>query len=159
VGQSLKVLMIEDREDDALLAADQRRRAVYDATCHRVETAPEVKAALAREPWDLILSDYNLPGMGGMQVLQLYKDSGLDIPFVVMSGRIGEVAVAEALRSGAHDFVSKDHASVLGMVVKNALRESASRIERGRENLEIRRLNAELMRLNEDLRNAPLTTS
>src|SRR5580704_4882389 len=101
--QPLKVLMIEDCEDDAFLATDQLRRAGYDPTCHRVETAPDVEAALAREPWDLILSDYNLPGLSGLKALQIYRDSGLDIPFVFMSGSIGEVAVAHALRAGACD--------------------------------------------------------
>jgi CheY-like chemotaxis protein len=154
MGQPLKVLMIEDNENDALLAEDRLRRAGYDLTCHRVETAQDVQAALARETWDLILSDYNLPGLTGMEALQLYKDSRLAIPYVVMSGSIGEVAVAQALRSGADDFVSKDHASILGFVVENVLRESATRMERQRENLELRRLNAELLRLNDELRKA-----
>ena len=154
MGQPLKVLMIEDSEEDAYLASDHLQRAGYDLTFNRVDTAPDVKAALAREKWDLILSDYNLPGLSGLQALQVYKASGLDIPFLVMSGSIGEASVAQALRTGAHDYVSKDHAAVLGFVVENALRESAIRIERRRENLEIRRLNAELTRLNEELREA-----
>jgi len=151
---ALKVLMVEDSDNDAFLAVDRLRRAGYDLTYQRVETEPDLKDALAREKWDLILSDYNLPCLGALQALQICKDLGPDIPFVVMSGSIGEEAVAELLRSGAHDYVSKDRASGLGLVVENELREAASRVALRRENLEVRQRNAELMRLNDELRKA-----
>jgi phosphoserine phosphatase RsbU/P len=127
MGRPLKVLMIENSEDDAVLAAYELQRAGYDLTSHRVETGPDLAAALARETWDLILSDYNLPGFSGLHALHIVKDSGLNIPFLLRSGTISEGALAEALRAGAHGHVSKDRASVLAPAVEHVLRECASR--------------------------------
>jgi CheY-like chemotaxis protein len=133
MGQPLRVLIVDDSSDDAFLTADNLRRAGYDPIWHRVETEQDLTASLSRDTWDVILSDYNLPTFSGMQALRIYKESELDIPFLLVSGSISGVALAEALRAGVDAYVSKDHASELGSVVERQLRAVVNRKQLGQE--------------------------
>jgi DNA-binding NtrC family response regulator len=148
----LRVLIVENSEDDALLMVDCLREAGYDPDWHGVETAQQLTAALASAgDWGLILSDYTMPSFGGLQALEIYRRSGLDIPFILVSGSIGEERAVEAMRAGVQDYIMKDHMQRLGPAVDRELREAANRDERRATFHENRRLNEELSELNESL--------
>jgi PAS domain S-box-containing protein len=134
----LQLLMIEDNEDDALFTTRELRRAGYEVHGERVATEEELRAALPRRVWDLILCDFTLPGFGGAQALALAKRLVPDVPFIFVSGTIGEEAVAEAMRSGAQDYVMKDRLKRLVPAVARELREAAMRREARQADLFLR---------------------
>ncbi len=94
----LRVLIVEDSEQDAGLLLRELRRAGYSPVFERVETAREMVDALGREVWDVVLSDYVLPGFSGLAALKILRDRGLDLPFIVVSGQIGEDVAVEMMR-------------------------------------------------------------
>jgi DNA-binding NtrC family response regulator len=99
MGKPLRVLIVEDSDDDAELLRAELGRAGYDLSCGRVQTAAEMRAALESSSWDLVLSDFSMPTFSGPAALELLKASGLDIPFIIVSGTIGEeTAVSPASR-------------------------------------------------------------
>jgi signal transduction histidine kinase len=152
VTTPLKVLIVENSENDAILIADCLTRAGYRTEWERVETAPGLASALvSAAPWDLILSDYSMPGFSGLAALQIYQQSGLDIPFILISGSIGEERAVEAMHSGVHDYIMKDRMRRLAPAVDRELREAANRKARRTAVNENQRLNAELLELNEML--------
>lgn len=128
--QPLRVLVVEDSEDDFLLLLHQLRAGDFDPSCRRIASENEMKEALA-EPWDIVISDYVLPGFGGIAALDLLKSSGRDIPFIIVSGKIGEETAVDAMRAGAHDFIVKGNLARLVPAVSRELREAESRL-RGR---------------------------
>ena len=126
----LRLLLVEDSEDDATLVLLELRRAGFVPLATRVETAEAMSTALRAEPWDLILADYNLPAFSGLAALDLYHESGLDIPFLIVSGTIGEELAVEAMRAGAHDYLLKGNLTRLGPAITRELREAQLRRER-----------------------------
>src|SRR5919106_5828043 len=104
---ALKVLFIEDSENDALLLARELRRDGYDLVSERVETAEAMRSALRAKRWDLILSDYSMPHFKGTEALELVNEMGLDIPFIFVSGTIEEDTAVKAMKAGAHDYMMK----------------------------------------------------
>ncbi len=132
MNQPLQVLLIEDSEDDALLLEIELRRAGYHPKCHRVETLETLNGALAKQEWDLVISDYRLPRFDGLAALAAVRDKGLDLPFVIVSGFITEDAAVAAMKAGAHDYVMKDNLARLGPAVQRELREAGVRRERRR---------------------------
>ena len=129
-GRSLRVLLIEDSPDDAVLVIRELQRAGYAPQLERIETAAEMRAALGRQTWDLVLSDYELPRFSGLSALRVLRDSGLDLPFVVVSGAIGEDTAVAAMKAGAHDYLMKDKLARLGPAIERELREAEVRHER-----------------------------
>ena len=123
----LRVLMVEDRENDALLVLRELRCAGYEPHFKRVATRQEFLALLQQELWDVVLADYSLPQYSGLEALQAVRDLVPDLPFVVVSGTIGEEVAVAAMRAGADDFVLKHSLSRLGPVVDRELRDSAMR--------------------------------
>jgi len=99
----LRLLIVEDSEDDALLAVRELRRAGYDVKFERVETATAMAAALEQQTWDLVIADYSLPQFTGAAALELLQSTGLDVPFIIISGSIGEDLAVAVMKSGAHD--------------------------------------------------------
>ena len=97
----LRCLMVEDDENDALLALRELRGGGGEVTWQRVETAAAMKEALARQPWDAIISDFKMPNFNGLAALELLRASGLDIPFIVVSGTIGEDVAVAMMKAGA----------------------------------------------------------
>ncbi len=128
----LRVLIIEDSEDDALLMVMALSRGGYKPVFKRVETAEEIRSALDEQIWDLILCDHNLPQLNGRTALGLVQQRGADIPFIIVSGTIGEEAAVAAMKAGAHDYIMKDNLSRLAPAVERELRESVVRGERRR---------------------------
>jgi two-component system cell cycle sensor histidine kinase/response regulator CckA len=128
----LRVLLIEDSEDDAALLLRALRPGGYDLTVERVETAETMRAALDRHPWDLVISDYSMPRFTGPAALQLLQEAGIDLPFIIVSGTIGEETAVAAMKAGAHDFLMKGQLTRLLPAVARELREAAERRERRR---------------------------
>ncbi|MBI3995173.1 MAG: diguanylate cyclase, partial [Nitrospirae bacterium] len=129
MGKPLRVLIVEDSEDDAALLVRELERGGYDPTFERVDTAQGMSDALARGPWDVIICDYNLPHFSAPAALMLAQKSGLDLPFVVVSGSIGEDVAVAAMKSGAHDYVMKGNLKRLVPAVERELREAKVRTE------------------------------
>jgi phosphoserine phosphatase RsbU/P len=123
----LRVLMVEDSEDDALLVGLELRRGGYAAEVRRVESPEALRAALA-EPWDVVVSDYALPGFDGLAALRMVRELS-ELPFVLVSGTIGEERAVEALKSGAGDFVPKQNLSRLVPAIEREMRDAAVRHE------------------------------
>jgi PAS domain S-box-containing protein len=132
MGKPLRVLIVEDSEDDALLLLRELQRGGYDVEFERVETAMAMLSALAQKTWDLILSDYSLPEFNAPQALEVLKASDLDLPFIIISGTIGEETAVAALKAGANDFLTKGNFARLGPAIERELREAESRRERRR---------------------------
>src|SRR5687767_7131027 len=103
----LRILLVEDSEDDARLVLREIRRGGYEIETERVETAETMRTALARQSWDLIISDFSLPSFSAPNALEVLKKSELDLPFIIVSGTIDEESAVNALKAGAHDFIVK----------------------------------------------------
>jgi PAS domain S-box/uncharacterized domain HDIG len=127
----LRVLIIEDSEEDAHLLLRELRRG-YEVEFERVETAGAMRAMLSEKEWDLILSDYSMPKFSAPKALKVLEASGLDVPFIIVSGTIGEDVAVEALKAGADDFLVKGKFARLGPTIERALREAEIRRDRKR---------------------------
>ena len=138
-ARPLRVLLIEDYEEDALLLARHLKRVGYALEFRRVETAEQLQEALG-EPraWDLILADYTLPNFGAREALRLIQERGVDVPFIIVSGTIDEVSAVNAMRAGAHDYVLKGHLERLFPAIERELADGARRRERLRTEAELR---------------------
>jgi PAS domain S-box-containing protein len=130
MGTPLQVLIIEDVEDDALLMLRELEKGGYSPVHRRVETAEAMKAALQQKPWDIIISDYHLPRFTGLQALKLFKGTGIDIPFILVSGMIGEELAVEAMKAGVHDYIMKGNLARLVPAIERELREAQGRQQR-----------------------------
>ena len=126
----INVLIVEDSEDDAFLIKRELQRGGYDVFIHRVDTITGINASLSSRRWDIIISDYNLPGFDGLHALKIFKSFGLDIPFLLISGAVGEEIAVDAMKAGAHDYIKKDNLSRLVPAVTRELREVQVRKER-----------------------------
>ena len=120
-------MILENSEDDTVLILNELNKGGYDPQWHRVDSENEFKAALKIKTWDVILADYRLPRFSGLYALQIVKERGLDIPFIIVSNAAGEAAVVEAMRAGAHDYIIRDQLSRLIPVVERELKESEIR--------------------------------
>ena len=127
MGTPLRVLIVEDSEEDTLLIVRELKRGGFDPIHERVETAESMKAALSTKTWDLILADYSMPHFSGLEALKLLKASGLDLPFIIVSGSIGEDVAVEAMKSGAHDYLMKNNLTRLIPAIQQELREAEVR--------------------------------
>jgi diguanylate cyclase (GGDEF)-like protein/PAS domain S-box-containing protein len=121
--KQLRLLIVEDSENDTFLIKRELNRGGYEVALKRVETSADFSAALEQEAWDLIISDYNLPGYDGLAALKTVKDKGLDIPFILASGAIGEETAVDAMKLGAQDYINKDNLNRLVPAVERELRE------------------------------------
>jgi PAS domain S-box-containing protein len=126
----LRILMVEDSANDTLLLAAELKRGGYDPVFERVETAASMQAALEVHEWDLIICDYSMPQFSGPEALALYLQRALDIPFISVSGAVGEETVAELIKAGAHDYVMKSNLARLVPAVKRELRAAQERRDR-----------------------------
>jgi PAS domain S-box-containing protein len=126
--------MVEDSADDTLLIAAELQRGGLDPVYERVETPASMQAALEVHSWDLIICDYSMPRFDGWAALAIYQQQGLDIPFIGVSGTVGEENVAEMLKAGAHDYVMKGNLGRLVPVVRRELR--AAQEQRNRRQTE-----------------------
>jgi PAS domain S-box-containing protein len=126
----IRVLLAEDSEDDALLLIEALRAAGYDPDYRTINNRSDLAAALEEGGWDVVISDYSMPSFGAPEALRVVQESGLDLPFIIVSGRIGEDVAAEAMKAGAHDFVSKRNLARLPAAVGREIREAEVRRRR-----------------------------
>ncbi|HXU80885.1 MAG TPA: response regulator [Polyangia bacterium] len=129
MGKSLNVLLVEDSEDDAAFVLRELKRSDYDIHWQRVETPEAMNEALDRRRWDVILSDYHMPRFSAPEAFRLVKGRGIDIPFIIISGTVGEEVAVEAMRVGVHDYLLKGMLTRLMPAIERELREAALRAE------------------------------
>lgn len=129
-AKPLRVLIVDDVQEDAVLVLRELKRCGFDPSYERVDTAETMSGALQRRNWDIIISDYRMPRFSGPQAIALLKQSGLDIPCFVVSGTVGEETAAACMRAGASDYIMKDALARLAPAIERELREAQSRREK-----------------------------
>lgn len=137
-NKPLNVLITEDSEDDALLLVRELHRAGYEPIFERVDSPESLSAALPKRPWDLVIADYTMPRFSGTDALEIIKKSGLDAPFIFVSGTIGEDTAVDAMKAGAHDYIMKGNLRRFIPAVERELREAEMRRERRRAEEQVR---------------------
>ncbi|MEW5957487.1 MAG: PAS domain S-box protein [Chloroflexota bacterium] len=130
MSQPLRILIVEDSEDDTLLLLRELRRGGYDPIYERVETAATMQAALARQSWDIVVADFSMPHFSAPAALTLLQASGLDLPFIIVSGTVGEDVAVAAMKAGAHDYLVKGKLARLMPAIEREVREAQVRQER-----------------------------
>ena len=128
----LRVLIVEDSESDAGLIVRRLQQAGYDLVHERVETAGAMRTALAQPDWDIVLADYKMPQFSASAALEILKASGRDLPFIIVSGTIGEEKAVALMKAGAHDYVMKHNLARLVPAVARELKEAEGRREHRR---------------------------
>ncbi|MEJ7842422.1 MAG: PAS domain S-box protein [Rubrobacter sp.] len=122
MGVPLRVLLVEDSENDALLILRELRRGGYEPVSRRVETAAGMEATLEEGAWDLVISDHSMPAFNSLAALDLVRGKGfVDLPFIIVSGRIGEDAAVSAMKAGAQDYIMKDNLARLNSAIEREL--------------------------------------
>ena len=142
----VRVLIVDDSEDDAMLVIRELKKGGYDPEYERVETSADMNKALQDKCWDVILCDYKMPKFSGTQAIAALKETNIDIPLIIVSGAIVEATAVECMRSGAHDYIMKGNLSRLVSAVKRELQEAESRSKRIQAEDELRRQLKELQR-------------
>ena len=140
----LHLLLVEDSEDDAFLLLRHIRKAGYELVYERVQTAEDLKTALETQHWDLIISDHAMPNFTGMEALEVLQATGQDIPFIMVSGAVGEERAVQIMKAGASDYVMKDNLSRLMPAVERELRDAQNRRERKAAEAQIYKLSSAL---------------
>jgi len=148
---SLAVLLVEDSESDAQLIVRLLKKAGYDVVSEQVETAEQMRAALGKRAWDIVISDYSLPQFDGRAALTLLRETGQDIPFIVVSGTIGEETAVAMMKAGAHDYLLKGNLARLTPAVERELAQAETRRERKRAEAELAARNEELKAMTQQL--------
>src|SRR3981189_2357369 len=128
----LRVLMVEDSEDDAALLGRELRRGGYEVTFQRVDSSAAMSAAIEREKWDLVICDYSMPHFSGTDALKLLRAKDSEVPFIFVSGTIGEETAVGALKLGAQDYLMKDNLKRLVPAIQRELGQVEQRQERKR---------------------------
>lgn len=144
----LRALLVEDREDDALLLMRLLQREGYAVAGRRVDTAAELQAALEEQPWDVVLCDFRMPSLDAQEALAVVRARDPDLPFIVVSGTVGEETAVQMMRAGADDYVMKDNLARLPAAVGRALRDAEERRAR-------RWAEAQLIRLSHAVEHGP----
>lgn len=129
MGRPLNILQVEDSPSDAALVVRLLEASEYQVHAERVETETQMRAALARQPWDAVIADYQLPQFDGPSALKVLRDTGLDIPFIVVSGAVGEDRAVAMMKMGAHDYVMKSGLARLAPALEREMEEARVRRE------------------------------
>ena len=132
MGELLRVLIIEDSEDDAILIARELKSGGYDVEYQRVDSADALGRFCDCQDWDLIISDYSMPHFSGTDALNLVRSKNLEIPFLFVSGTIGEETAVSAMKHGAQDYLMKDNLKRLVPAAQRELREHEQRKDKER---------------------------
>jgi two-component system sensor histidine kinase/response regulator len=135
-----RILIVDDSPDDAELAAQALRRGGRPLTYQRVDTPEAMRAALGEENWDVVIADYSMPRFNGLAALKMLRDTGLDLPFILVSGTVGEELAVEAMKRGADDYILKSNLARLPLAVERELRDCQVRADRNRAEARYRSL-------------------
>ena len=154
MSNPLRVLLVEDSPTDAKLVVQALHKLGRAIEYERVETAEAMRAALEKGTWDLVLSDWSMPKFSAPAALELLKGTDLDLPFIIVSGTIGEDTAVEAMRTGAHDYVLKDQLGRLTPAIERELRECMERVARRNAENALRHSEHALRQSEEQLRQA-----
>lgn len=149
MSRTLRVLIVEDSENDALLLVRELRRNGIEPAFERVDTADAMAAALANQTWDLVIADYTMPRFSGIAALELLKQIGLDIPFIIVSGSIGEGVAVAAMKAGAHDYMMKGNLQRLIPSIERELHDAELRRQHRQAEFKIKRDSEWLQALHE----------
>ena len=128
----LRLLIVEDNDDDAQLVLVKLRHAGYQPDYRRVDSADSLRDALREGGWQIVVSDYAMPSFSGLEALQIIREAEPDIPFILVSGTVGEEIAVRAMKAGANDYIMKDNLARLVPAIERELREAAKRAERHR---------------------------
>ena len=139
MAEPLRVLLVEDSEDDTLLTVRELQRAGYDLRFERVETSEGLAAALESQTWDAIICDYNLPRFTGPEALKIIRESLPDLPCIVVSGTVGEETAVDTMKAGANDYVMKDKLLRLPEAIRRELSDAEVRRKRRQAEEELRK--------------------
>ncbi len=134
MGTPIRVLIVEDSEDDSEMVVRELKRGGYDVKCKRVESPAALEAACEVQEWDLVISDFSMPMFSGMDALALVRKMRADVPFIFVSGTMGEEAAVAAMRNGAQDYLVKGNLTRLVPAIQRELREAE--VRRGGKKLE-----------------------
>jgi len=156
---NIKLLLVEDNDTDALLVVRQLKKEGFEVDHHQVKTRDEMERAFSEGCWDLVISDYSLPGFGGKDALELFKSKKLDIPFILVSGTVGEDIAVTIMKGGANDYLMKTHLNRLGPAVKRELEETQVKREKKRIESVLDQTEKRFQRLIEDLRDVVFLSS
>ncbi|HKN11903.1 MAG TPA: response regulator [Candidatus Binatus sp.] len=140
MSQPRRVLIVEDSPDDAELTVRALRRGACFLTYHRVDTPEAMRRALEEQNWDIVIADYSMPRFTGLAALKMLQKAGLDVPFILVSGTVGEEVAVEAMKCGADDYVLKSNLARLPLAVERELRDYEVRAERNRAEARYRSL-------------------
>ncbi len=138
MAEPLRVLLVEDNEDDALLLLRRLKAEGFDPDWLRVENAAGLRSALTARAWDVVLADYALPQFSGTEALDVVMKTGLDIPVILVSGTIGEEIAIAAMRAGAVDYIMKDKLGRLGPSIRREVAEARIRADKRKADEELR---------------------
>ncbi|MBL7139213.1 MAG: response regulator [Bacteroidales bacterium] len=155
----IKLLLVEDNDTDALLVVRHLKKEGFEVDHLQVKTRDEMEKAFSDESWDLVISDYSLPGFGGKDALELFNSKNLDIPFILVSGTVGEDIAVTIMKGGANDYLMKTHLNRLGPAVKRELEETQVKREKKRIESVLTQTEKRFQRLIEDLRDVVFLSS
>ena len=146
MSKPLHILIVEDSEADTELLLHELRNAAFDPTFQRVDTPAAMSAALEQRKWDLVVADFSMPQFNALAALELLNQKGIDLPFIIVSGTIGEELAVKAMKNGARDYIMKGNLRRLVPAVERELSEAVQRRERKRAEEELR-INQEQFRV------------
>lgn len=130
MSKQLRILLVEDSEDDATLLTRALKKGGIQPDIERVETEDAMKKALQKKEWDVVIADYVLPCFSGLDAITLLKKTGKDLPFIIVSGKIGEDTAVETMKSGAHDYIMKGNLARLIPAIEREIKEAKVRQKR-----------------------------
>ena len=159
MGVPILVLIVEDSEDDADLLLRELRRGGYEPTWERVDTPEAMAVAMSKRPWDIIISDYSMPRFSAPDALALALQRKVDVPFIIVSGTVGEEVAVEAMRAGAHDYILKGRLTRLLPAVARELRDSEVRRAHVQSQVKLRETREQLDRATQQLLQAEKMTA
>ena len=140
MAQPLRALIVEDSEEDCVLLLRALRQGGYDVSHKRVDTAEELRKTLDERQWDCVISDFSMPGFSGISALKIVRDKDPDVPFIFVSGTIGEDIAVDAMRGGAQDYVLKGNLARLLPAIHRELADAKIRREHRRSEQKLRQL-------------------
>lgn len=157
--QALRILLVDDSEGDAILISRALRRGGFDVAYTRVASAGEMRQALDGQPWDAVISDHRMPNFDVFGALEIHRSGRPDIPFLIVSGAIGEETAVAAMKAGAHDYIVKDNLARLPIAMQRELAASAARRERDHMEQALRRSEEQFRKVFEESPNGNVLAS